>query len=162
MWAVSWENGELVPCTKDVETQLAIIEIELSRLQHAYGVTGWPTVPVEQALHSLTTQSGALFVFVNDSVMCLCEDRPWFSAERVLYEEFIGIGIGLETVVDVMIAVCAVSDIKRYVAGTRAAANQRHAGLAKLYSKEGLTISAIELMGVVSNGQKDSQGSGQV
>ena len=163
MMAASWVDGELVECQWRPHQQEILIKAELAHLREAYEQTGWECESVDDAYIGLTESKGLnLFVFVGSAVLCLCEDRPWFSKERVIYEEFIGQGIGLATVVEIMAYVCEMVGATRYVAGTRAAANQRHAGLAKLYSKEGLTISAIELTGVVSNGQKDSQGSGQV
>lgn len=155
MWAVSWVNGELMPCEWKPHQQEILIKSEMERLRDVYVQTGWDVASVDEAYNELIEAGGMnLFVFVGPNVMCLCEDRPWFSRERVLYEEFIGMGIGLATVVEVMREVCKTVDIKRYATGTRAAVNQRHAGLAKLYSKEGLTISAIELMGEVRNGQE--------
>lgn len=150
MWAYSWEDGKLVTCRWSAHQQEILIKGELAHLKDAYEQTGWETEDVDTAFANLTGAQGiCLFVFVGSAVLCLCEDRPWFSKERVLHEEFIGQGIGLPTVVEIMEYVAKVVDVRRYIAGTRAAANQRHAGLAKLYSKEGLTISAIELMGVV-------------
>jgi hypothetical protein len=163
MMAASWVDGALVECTWRPHQIEILIKAELAHLREAYEQTGWEIEDVDTAYTALTEAEGLnLFVFVGPNVLCLCEDKPWFSKERVVYEEFIGQGIGLATVVEIMAAVCKMTDCKRYVAGTRAAANQRHAGLAKLYSKEGLTISAIELMGVVSIGKKDKKGSGQV
>lgn len=162
MWAVSWKDGKLVECEWSPHQQEILIKGEMAYLKDAYEQTGWLTEDVDTAYANLTESSGMnLFVFVGPAVMCLCEDKAWFSKERVLYEEFIGQGIGLSTVVDIMIEVCKVVDIGRYVAGTRAAANQRHAGLAKCYSMEGLTISAIELMGVI-HGQENPQGGSEV
>lgn len=145
MWSVSYINGELVPCEWNPDTQRLIVLATLSELKEGYAVTGWPTALVKDAMESLI--EGNLFVFVGDKVMCLSQCRPWFSAEDILTEEFVGNGIGLETVTRVMRVAASVMGVSRFVVGTRAAANQRQAGLARLYQREGLTVSTIELMG---------------
>lgn len=159
MWAVSWINGELVECEWSEETQRRLVRLSLHTLRDRYKSTGWRLAEVEAAYAELV--DGNLFVFVGPSVMCLSECRPWFSAERVLTEEFVDDGIPLETVVAVMRAAAQVVDVNRFTVGTRAAANQRHAGLAQHYQRTGLAVSTVELMGVIHE-QKDSQDRSQV
>lgn len=148
MWSVSFVNGELVPCKWSAHQQEILILAELEDLKTGYeAATGWACVSAQEAFDSL--RQGNLFVFVDHRPMCLSEAQPWFSAERVLTEEFVGQGIDTDTAVAVMLAVAAVVDVKRFVLGTRAAANGRHAGLANKYQRSGLFVSTVELMGVV-------------
>lgn len=146
MWSVSLVGDELLPCTLAPEYQQYVVRNTLYLLADAYKVTGWETVTPEEALAEL---QGNLFVFVDASVMCISISRPWFSKEDVLVEEFVGQGIGLHRVTKIMRLATVVMGAKRFVVGTRAAVNQRHSGLAKLYEREGLTVSAVELMGGV-------------
>lgn len=144
MVAVSYVNGELVPCEFNHDTQRLIIAVALSELKAGYAQTGWSTASVEEAMDAL---DGNLFVFVGCRVMCLSQCRPWFSAEDVLTEEFVGPGIGMQTATQVMRLAAKTMNVRRFVVGTRAAAKQRQAGLARLYQREGLSVSTIELMG---------------
>lgn len=146
MWAVSWIGGKLEECEWKPHQQRILVLAELEHLRETYeATTGWACVTAEEALEEI--EGGSLFVFVGHRVMVLSESKPWFSAERVLVEEFIGAGIDTETAVAVMRETCRTVDIKRFTVGTRAVANGRHAGLAKLYQREGLTVSTVELMG---------------
>lgn len=146
MWSVSLIGDELLPCTLTPGHQQYVVRNTLYLLADTYKVTGWETVTPEEALDAL---KGNLFVFVDTSVMCISISRPWFSKEDVLVEEFVGQGIGLHKVTKIMRLATSVMGAKRFVVGTRAAVNQRHSGLAKLYEREGLAVSAVELMGVV-------------
>jgi len=147
MWSVSWKNGQLGECEFDAQTQRELLRASLYTLKAEYEKTGWKVAKVADAMDDLIP--GNLFVFVGPAIICLSEGRPWFSAERVLTEEFVDPGIGLETVIEVMRAAANIVDVNRFTVGTRAAANQRHAGLAKLYQKQGLTVSTVELVGVI-------------
>lgn len=147
MWSVSWIDGKLVECEFDAIAQRELLGLSLQALRTEYVKTGWEVATVSDAMDDLI--SGNLFVFVGTQIICLSEGRPWFSAERVLTEEFVDPGIGLETVIEIMKAAADIVDVKRFTVGTRAAANQRHAGLAKLYQKQGLTVSTVELVGVI-------------
>lgn len=146
MWSVSLVGDELLPCTLSPEYQQYRVRNALYALADTYKVTGWDTVTPNEALAAL---QGNLFVFVDASVMCISISRPWFSNEEVLVEEFVEQGIGLQRVTQIMRLATSIMGAKRFVVGTRAAVNQRHSGLAKLYEREGLSVSAVELMGVV-------------
>ena len=146
MWSVSLIGDKLLPCTLSRDRQLFLTLSTLGQLAVEYEKTGWEVVTPEEALAS---HSGNLFVFVDASVMCISISRPWFSKRDVLVEEFVGQGIGLHRVNQIMRLATSIMGAKRFVVGTRAAVNQRHSGLAKLYEREGLTVSAVELMGVV-------------
>lgn len=160
MWAVSWKNGEMGECEWSAETQRRLLRLSLLHLKEEYEKTGWRVAEVEDAMEELIP--GNLFVFVGANIICLSESRPWFSAERVLTEEFVDPNIGLETVVEICKYAAEVVDVRRFTVGTRAAANQRHAGLAKLYQKQGLSVSTVELVGVVHGQQEDSEDTSQV
>jgi hypothetical protein len=161
MWAVSWINGELEPCLWKDHQQRILIVGELEHLKEKYEeATGWECV--DPLTYFQEIEHGSLFVFVDHKVLCLNEVRPGFSKERILAEEFVGQGIDTETVVAVCRKVCATIGLKRFVVGTRAPANGRIAGLAKMYQRQGLSVSTIELMGEVHEQQKDPQGGGQV
>ena len=147
MWSVSWKDGQLGECEFDAPTQRALLRASMHALKAEYEKTGWKVASATAAMTELIP--GNLFVFVGPNIICLSEGRPWFSAERVLTEEFVDPGIGLETVIEIMKAAADIVDVKRFTVGTRAAANQRHAGLAKLYQKQGLTVSTVELVGVI-------------
>ena len=153
MWAVSWVNGEFVPCIFTERAQRSLVLLELFKLHEGYKDTGWKLVEPEEALEALTPCN--LFVFVGSAPMCISASTPWFSAEMVLAEEFVGAGIDTDTAADILRAACEMQGVRRFVVGTRAAANQRHAGLAKLYQKSGLSVSTIELMGVIHGKQVD-------
>lgn len=146
MNSLSWENGQLVPCKFSERGQLKLLLCSLYDLRDGYAPTGWKLAEPETAAAELIDDG--LFVFVADKIICLSEARPWFSSEHVITEEFVDQGIPLDTVVQVMRAVCALVGCQRFTVGTRAAANQRHAGLAKLYQQHGLAVSTVELMGV--------------
>lgn len=146
MWSVSLVGDELLPCTLTPGCQSFLVLSTLGHLADTYKDTGWEIVTPADALKEL---QGNLFVFVDASVMCISISRPWFSKEDVLVEEFVGQGIGLQRVTQIMRLATSVMGAKRFVVGTRAAVNQRHSGLAKLYEREGLAVSAVELMGVV-------------
>lgn len=154
MQAVSWKSGQLMACEYSEATQLSLLLCSLYALRDGYASTGWKLVEPEEAAAELMDDN--LFVFVGDKLMCLSESRPWFSAENVITEEFVDEGIPLDTVVDVLKAVCERAGCNRFTVGTRAAANQRHAGLAKLYQRQGLSVSTVELVGELHGKQKDS------
>ena len=159
MWSYSWTGEKLVQCLFTTRAQKSLLLASLYVLRDKYKDEGWDLETPENAAHEL--EQGNLFVFVGDKLMCLSQVKPWFSKEHIITEEFVDEGIPLATVK----AVCEFAGreigVKRYTVGTRAATNQRHAGLASLYQREGLTVSTVELMGVIHE-QKDSQGSGQV
>lgn len=159
MWAVSWIGGELVECHWSPETQRRLIRLSLFDLRQKYEPTGWKLASVAEAYDELIV--GNLFVFVGQNVMCLSESKPWFSAERILTEEFVDEGIPLDTVVAIMKKAAAIVDVNRFTVGTRAAANQRHAGLARHYQRTGLAVSTVELMGVI-NEQENPEDRSQV
>lgn len=159
MIAKSWINGELVECPFSIRAQKQLLLISLYALRESYADTGWDIRSPQEAAEEL--MDGGLFVFVGSQLMCLSDVRPWFSNEHVITEEFVDPGIPLETVKAVMEYVCRLMGFKRYMVGTRAAANQRHAGLAKKYQQEGLSVSTVELMGVVHE-QEDQEDVGQV
>jgi hypothetical protein len=154
MWSVSWKGGAMVECEWSAETQRRLLRLSLLYLKTEYEKTGWRVAEVDDAMEELIP--GNLFVFVGPHIVCLSECRPWFSAERVLTEEFVDPNIGLDTVVDICRHAANVVDVRRFTVGTRAAANQRHAGLAKLYQKQGLSVSTVELVGVI-HGQQENQ-----
>jgi hypothetical protein len=154
MWAVSFIDGELGECKWKPHQQRIFVLAELQDLRDEYErMTGWECVTPEEYLADIETT--ALFVFVNDKVVCLSETRPGFSRETVIAEEFVGRGVDVRTVAAIARAAGAMVGLKRFVVGTRAPANGRIAGLAKLYQREGLAISTIELMGEV-NGQQEN------
>ena len=159
MWSVSWDGEKMIECQLLPRTQRSLLLLSLYTLRDRYAGEGWALETPETAAEELTP--GNLFVFVGDKLMCLSQSKPWFSAEYVITEEFVDEGIPLETVKAVCEAACRDIGIRRYTVGTRAAPNQRHAGLASLYQREGLTVSTVELMGVIHE-QKDSQDRGEV
>ena len=146
MWSASWVDGELVPCLLSPVAQRRAVLCTLSTLAQGYEKSGWAVTTPEKALFEL--EQGNLFVFVGVHPMCISMDKPWFATEFVLIEEFVSQGIGLAPVVAIMRKAMDVMSARRFVVGTRAVLNQRHGGLAKLYEREGLAISAVELTGV--------------
>lgn len=144
----SWDGDDLMACQWSESTARRLVRISLSSLRMAYLATGWELVSEDDALESLT-EEGTVFVFVGDRIVAVNAEAPWFSAETVVYEEFVDEGIPLATVVAVLEAVARRLEVKRILVGTRAAPNQRHAGLAKLYTQEGMTVSTVELMKVL-------------
>lgn len=159
MIAKSWINGELVECQFSQATQKRLLLCSLYALRDTYQGSGWALAEPEDAAADLT--DGGLFVFVGDKLMCLSDVKPWFATEHIITEEFVDQGIPLETVKAVCEYVCRLLGFKRYTVGTRAAANGRHAGLAKKYQQTGLSVSTVELMGVI-NEQEGSQAGSQV
>lgn len=159
MWSVSWDGEKLIECQLLPRTQRSLLLLSLYTLRDRYAGEGWALETPETAAEELTP--GNLFVFVDDKLMCLSQSKPWFSAEYVITEEFVDEGILLETVKAVCEAACREIGIRRYTVGTRAAPNQRHAGLASLYQREGLTVSTVELMGVIHE-QENPQDRGEV
>lgn len=147
MWSMSWVGGKLTECQFLPRAQKSLLLASLYALRDRYASEGWALETPENAAQELL--DGNIFIFVGDKLMCLSQAKPWFSTEFVLTEEFVDEGISLETVKAVCEYACREIGIKRYTVGTRAAANQRHAGLARLYQREGLTVSTVELMGVI-------------
>lgn len=143
----SWDNG-LVPCEWSDSTARKLVRISLSALAQAYASTGWELESEDDALAALE-ENGTAFVFVGSSIVAVNLDTPWFSKESVIYEEFVDEGIPLATVIAVLEAAARKIGVRRILVGTRAAPNQRHAGLAKLYTQEGMTVSTVELMKVL-------------
>jgi hypothetical protein len=110
---------------------------------------GWQPLDPQECLNRLVAADA---LFVHDSqgrIICFVVDSPWFSDDRVVSELWVDDGIALADVVLAAKAACVMGGAGRFVIGTRAAANDRHAGLAKLYSREGLTVSTVELEGKV-------------
>lgn len=159
MWAYSWTGKELVECEWSPKAQHSLLMASLYALHDKYKGEGWVLETPEEAAKELV--QGNLFVFIGHRLICLSQTKPWFSKEHIVVEEFVDEGIQLETVKAVCEFACRTIGLRRYTVGTRAATNQRHAGLARLYQREGLTVSTVELMGVIHE-QEDSQGSGQV
>lgn len=144
----SWENNSLTECVWSESTARRLVRISLSTLRERYEVTGWDLLRPDDALANLD-ELGTTVVFVGDLCVAMNIDQPWFSKEPVLYEEFVDDGVPLGTVVSILEHAAKVVGIKRILVGTRAAPNQRHAGLAKLYTQEGMAVSTVELMKVV-------------
>ncbi len=147
MWSVSWKDGELVPCEFLPETQRKLLRISLYGLRQEYEKTGWALVPLDVAMEEIIP--GNMFVFVGDKIMGVSAAKPWFSSEGLVVEEFVDYGIPLDTVVAVLKASASIYGVRRYAVGTRAAMKQRHSALARLYEREGLSVSTIELTGVI-------------
>lgn len=147
MYIYSFVGGELVACVFPEHTARRLILASMYALHKGYSETGWRLKDPEEALAEL--EGHAAFVFVGDKVICLTESQPWFSDESIVSEEFVTDGIHPVLTIAVIKAVCGLMNIRRFAVGTRAVANERHAGLAKLYQRDGLTVSAIELSGVV-------------
>lgn len=149
----SWVNGTLVECEFSERAQRHLLLCSLYALRDTYLATGWQMKTPEEAAEALTeSEDDSFFVFVGDKLVCLSAAQPWFSKEYVLTEEFVDPGVPPETVKAIMLEVCRLVDIDRFEVGTRAVANQRHAGLSRLYQQQGLAVSTVTLMGVV-NGQ---------
>lgn len=161
MKSLSWESGQLSACTLSEAVQRKLLLCSMYSLRVEYAPTGWQMVTPEEAADALGNDDDNLFVFVGYNMVCLTQCRPWFSAEDVITEEFVDQDIPLETVVEIMQAVARLAGCRRFSVGTRAAANQRHAGLARLYQRQGLAVSTVELMGVVHE-QEDHQEDRQV
>ncbi|ANH51093.1 hypothetical protein FDH02_gp17 [Pseudomonas phage VSW-3] len=147
MYFYSFKDGELGACQFSDATARRLVLVSLYALHREYTATGWDLTDPESALKELEDHSA--FVFIDDRVICLSESKPWFSNEPVVSEEFVTDGIRPEQVKQVIEAVCRLMGVRRYAVGTRAVANGRHAGLSKLYQQEGLTVSTVELTGVV-------------
>lgn len=144
-----WTGSALEQVNLSFHAAKALVLNALYGLKEHYAETGWKTRDPQEALSELI-EDEALFVFTPDHrVICLTLCQPWFSGEDVLCEEFVEYGIPLETVSEVMEYVARGANVQRLVAGTRAAPNQRHAGLAKLYSKHGWAVSTMELTRVI-------------
>lgn len=148
MWALSWVDGKLTDCQWKPHQQRILILSELEHLKQGYeDREGWPCTTAEEALTQIERSS--IFVFDGHKVLALSAVQPWFSKEEVLTEDFVGQGMDIPTVVAIMREVCKVVCLKRFTVGTRAAANGRHAGLARLYENEGLSVSTLELKGEI-------------
>lgn len=144
----SWKGGELAKCEWSERGARALMRISLCQLKSAYASTGWPTVEPDEAFDNLNDVD-TIVVFVDELIVCVSVAQPWFSAEPVITEEFVDAGVPLATVVAICEFVARSAGISRILVGTRAAPNQRHAGLAQLYSREGMVVSTVELMRVV-------------
>lgn len=144
----SWDGQAIVPCEWSEPTAQKLLRISLSTLGDRYGKTGWQLLSIEDGIKNLAEDDTSI-VFVGALCLAISIGQPWYSAEPVLYEDFVDEGIPLSTVVSVMEYAAKQVAIDRILVGTRAAPNQRHAGLAKLYTQEGMTVSTVELMKVV-------------
>lgn len=143
-----WQSGELGQCSFSERAARQLVLCSLYALRDSYAGQGWILATPSEALAELEADDAAI-VFVGDKIICLTSGRPWFAGETILSEEFVDPGIPVETVAAVCREVCRLMDIRRFEVGTRAAANSRHAGLAKKYSQAGLTVSTIGLTGTI-------------
>lgn len=111
----------------------------------------WSILSAEDAYTYITERANEFVIVLTETggVVCAGEATPWFSEEAVMSEEFAS-HIDTDTTTAIMRALCRAADFPRFVVGTRAVLNQRHAGLAKHYQQSGLTVSTIELMGVMN------------
>ncbi len=151
-----WVNGEIVPSHLSPRGAMSLLRISLSELAKNYSHTGWETLSPEDAAKNLIDED-TIFVFVDYKIVAVSMSQPWFSAEAVITEEFVDEGVPLHVVNAILEFVARTVGVKRILVGTRAAPNQRHAGLAKLYSREGLTVSTVELMRVIDYEQEGLQ-----
>lgn len=148
MHCMSWINGALVPCEWSARGCRSLVRLSLSVLAERY--PDWDLATPDEALDRLTSEDeDTVFVFVDDKVLCLSVSMPWFSWDNVLSEVFVDEGISLEEIVTIMECVAKTTGLSRIAVGTRAVPGGRHAGLAKLYSRVGMTVSTIELMRVI-------------
>lgn len=144
----SWENNSLTGCIWTEGTARRLVRIALSSLHDRYKGTGWDLLSPDEALMNLD-ELGTVVVFDGPLCVAVNIDKPWFSREQIVYEEFVEDGVPLATVVAILEHIARQMEVKRILVGTRAAPNQRHAGLAKLYTQEGMAVSTVELMKVV-------------
>lgn len=144
-----WTGHNLEQVDLSYHAAKSLVLNALYGLKQRYVETGWSTKDPEEAFRALIDEE-ALFVFTRSHrVVCLTMCQPWFSGEDVLCEEFVDEGVSLEEVTELMEYVARGANVRRLVAGTRAAPKQRHAGLAKLYSKQGWSVSTMELTRVI-------------
>lgn len=143
-----WQSGKLEQSTFSERAARQLVLCSLYALRDSYAGQGWILAEPSEAFEALEADDAAI-VFVDDKIICLTASRPWFAGETVLSEEFVDPGIPVETVAAVCREVCGLLFIRRFEVGTRAAANSRHAGLAKKYSQAGLTVSTIGLTGTI-------------
>lgn len=154
MHSLLWRNGALVEDDKWKPHQREIlIRAALTDLREVYtNELHWPILPVEDAFQYLNERpEDFVFVFTEDGgVICAGEGTPWFAELPVLSEEFVSRGMPTDTTVAVLRALAQMFEFTRFTVGTRAVANQRHAGLAKHYQQSGMSVSTVELMGVIN------------
>lgn len=149
-----WRNGQLEPNDKWKPHQCEIlIRAALTDLREIYtNELKWDILSVDDAYQYLSERPGEfMFVFTEDGgVICAAEGTPWFAELPVLSEEFVSRGMATDITVAVMRALAQGFEYDRFTVGTRAVANQRHAGLAKHYQQGGMSVSTVELMGVIN------------
>lgn len=113
-------------------------------LKGRYTAQGWQfIVEPEDIVDTLIDE--AQLLMVGPSIVGFSIGVPWFLTRPVVGEEFIMFDGNLTDIVAGLEAVGKHCGACRLEVGTRAAANGKHAALARLYIRQGLTVSTLEL-----------------
>lgn len=139
----SWD-GELTHLQEDRGVIREQIKSALQWLKDQYAVQGWQHVAEPEDIVESVMEDVHL-VRVGKAWIGFDIVTPWFMTKPVVSEEFVSGEIELATVVAVLEAVGREFGIDRLAVGTRAAAGGNHLGLARLYQRQGLAVSALEL-----------------
>lgn len=116
-------------------------------LKESYKVQGWkdikePVDVVQEVMDSF------YFMWVGSTFVAFSVEQPWFSNSTVVAEEFVvpfGSTPKLADVVAALTVAGQAAGATRLVIGTRAAPRGKHAALARMYNRQGLASSAMEL-----------------
>lgn len=141
-------SGDIVPLVYTNSLRQEVLSV-LTVLADQFKETGVPTRCPIEALEIIGPE--LTFVRLSTGWMAVSTNMPWYSTEHVLCEEFVGPGVTTEQAVEALEAICKATGVRRYEVGTRAAPQQKHEAVARLYQRQGLRLSTVSLEGVVSN-----------
>jgi hypothetical protein len=116
----------------------------LQWLKDRYAAQGWAFVAEPEDIVD-EVMEGASLLEVGPCIIGFSLVQPWFLTELVLTEEFIMYEGDLPEIVKALEEVGRRCGAKRLTVGTRAVAQGKHAALARLYSRQGLSVSTLEL-----------------
>lgn len=137
-------DGVLTHLQEDRQTMRDRLLAGLVWLKSRYNAQGWKfLVEPEDIVDTLLDE--AQLLVVGPSIVGFSVGVPWFLTKPVVGEEFIMFDGNLDDIVDGLYAVGEFCGACRLEVGTRAAANGKHAALARLYIRRGLSVSTLEL-----------------
>lgn len=153
------EDGSVRPFTDSGWYMKNRIISELTRLSEEYRSTGWKMEDPYMAYQAIKDEF-QFVVLPDGGVMAVSTNKPWFSREWVLCEEFIGAGVTTEQAAFALRCIAKAIRVNRFEVGTRATPGAKHQAAARLYQRAGLTCSTITLGGTVDEQEDSSQGDG--
>lgn len=137
-------DGELTHLQEDRQTVRDRMLLGLQWLKEQYTTQGWQfIVEPEDIVDTLIDE--ATLLMVGPCIVGFSVEVPWFLTEPVIGEEFIMFDGNLTDIVAGLEAVGKQYGACRLVVGTRAVAGGRHVALARLYSRQGFSVSTLEL-----------------